>query len=331
MNKQGKYFSFIFTLIILYLSFLLIKPFIGALVSAMIISYILYPFYKRINTKIKSKNLSLFLVVLIVIFLVLLPIGLMAYALIDRITGLLDFFVKFDINSIPFITSEMIPIINNYFIKSTENIGSGILKLLTSFVAGLPDKIISIIVFLFATSLFLKDGPNLIKKFKITIPIEKVQKDALIKEFSIVTKSMIYSIFLSAIFSGVLGGLIFYLFSIPSALLWGFVMIILSFIPIIGGTPVWTGGIIYLLLTGQHLLGILLIILAILAEQLNNILMMKIIGKKSKINSFIVLIGIISGIKVFGLLGLILGPLIISLLITLIRFHTKNYKKKFNF
>jgi len=332
MNKKMNYFPIIFTLIILYLSFLLIKPFIGSLVSAIIISYILYPFYKKINIKLKHKNLSLLLILLVIVFLILIPLGLILYSLVDDMTSFLDSFKNMNNNSLVLFKLDTIsPSIRNYLVKIFETVGSGILSGLSKFVIGFPYKFFSVIVFLFAVTLFLKDGADIVKKFKITIPIEKVQKESLFSEFEIVTKGMIYSIFLTAIFNGVIGTIIFYLFGIPNAILWGFTMIILSFVPIIGNVPVWIGGVIYLTLLGNYPLAVLLMVLEIIIANLDNLLIIKFIGKKSKINSFLMFIGIISGIKVFGALGIILGPLILSILITLIRFYTKDYKKKFDF
>ena len=331
MNKQGKYFSIIFLIIILYLSFLLIKPFIGPLISAIIISYIIYPFFERINKKVKNKNLSISLMLMLVIFLIMVPLTLIIYSLIDDMGGVLEFLRHFNINSIPFITPEMVPIIQEYFVGISEKLTSYLLGILSKFVTGIPDKLINILVFLVATSLFLKNGPDIIKKFKITIPIEKAQKGALIEEFGSVTKAMIYAILSSVIFNGVAGGIIFYLFNIPNSLMWGFLMSLLSFIPLVGSFPVWIGGILYLVLSGQYLFGVLLLAIQILVANLDNLIMMKVTGKKSNINSFLMLMGIISGLRVFSLIGLILGPLILSILITLIRFYTKNYKEKFNF
>ena len=210
MNKKLDYFSVIFTLIILYLSFLLFKPFIGSLISAIIISYILYPFYKKINSKLKHKNLSLLLILLIVVFLILIPLGLILYTLVDDMESLFDSFKNVDNNSLVFFKLDTVsPYIRNYLIKIFEALGSGILSGLSKFVIGIPDKIFNVIVFLFSVTLFLKDGADIVKKFKITIPIEKVQKKALFGEFETVTKGMIYSIFLTSIFTGITGAMIF--------------------------------------------------------------------------------------------------------------------------
>jgi len=332
MNKGLDYFSVIFTLIILYLSFLLVRPFISPLITAIIVSYIIYPFYKKINQKVKNKSLSIFLILLSVVFLILIPLGLMLYTLVDDISGLIIFFKNLDVNSIPLISRSIIPSwMESFLIKVPEDLASSLLSEISKFVLNLPNKFISIIVFLFAIVLFLKDGIDIIKKFKIVIPIEKVQKQALIEEFKLVTKSMIYSTFLSSIFSGIIGAILFYLFDIPNSILWGFFIALLSPIPMIGNSPIWIGGMIYLILSGKLLMGIILMSFGILLTQLENMFFMKILGSKSEINSFLVLIGIISGLKVFGVIGIIIGPLILSILITLIRFYTKNYKEKFDF
>jgi predicted PurR-regulated permease PerM len=306
----------------------LIKPFLGSLISAIVISYLLHPFYKKINSKVKNENLTIFLIVLIIIFLVLIPLSLIIFTLIDDMIWFLNFLRTFKLESMPYLTPEMILIIRNYIISFSENLTSSLLSILSR-VGRILDKVFDMVIFLFATVLFLKKGPELIKKFRITIPLEKDKKEALIEEFSSVTKGMLRSIIFAALLNGGMGALIFMLFGIPNFLLWGFLIAILSFIPFVGNIPVWIGGMLYLILSGQYIIGLLLMVLGILVNHVENLLAVKIMGNTSHINSFLILIGIVSGVKVFGSIGIIMGPLILSLLITLIRFHTKNYQKQF--
>ncbi|NCN39376.1 MAG: AI-2E family transporter [Candidatus Aenigmarchaeota archaeon] len=330
MIKEKELFSLAFLLIILYLSFLLFKPFLSSLIFAMIISYSLYPIYKKVNSKVKNENLSIILVLFVGILLVLGPIALITYSLIDDISNFIWFLRNLDINSMPFITPELAPIVNNYMIKLSESIGLNLLNLISRIIPEITNRLFNVLVFLFVVYMFLKNGPDLIKKFKVTIPIEKTQKEALINEFSSVTKGMIYSMLISSILSGLIGGLIFYLFGIPNAFLWGFLMMILSFIPIIGNFPVWLGGAIHLIIFGDYLIGALLLVLYMVTNQLENMLAMKAVGNKFQINFFLIFIGIVSGLKVFGPIGIIVGPLILTILITLIRFYTKDYKEEIN-
>ncbi len=331
MSERVNYFSIIFSLIILYLSFLLVRPFLGALVSAIIISYIIYPFYEKINKKIKKKNLTIILMLLIVVFLFLIPSSVIVYSLIDDISGFLQYIRTLDVQRIPHIEPEIESFIENYLIKVSESFTSNLLGLLVRFGGSIPNRIINILIFLFATSLFLKKGPEIIDKLKITLPIEKEQKKSLIEEFERVTKGMIYSLFFSTIYNMVLGALVFFIFDMPNPLLWGFMMGIFSMVPIIGSRPIWIGGIIYMLLLGNYLFALILTILAVMVIELDGLIITKVFGEKSNINSFLIFIGIISGIRLFGPSGLIFGPLVLSSLITMIRFYTRGYKKEFKF
>lgn len=267
----------------------------------------------------------------VVIFLILIPLTVIIFSLIDDMASLVDFLRNFNTSSLSFLDPEVVPLVENYFVKVSESLTSSLLNLLVRFGGSIPDKIINVLVFVFATSLFLRKGPEIIKKFKVTLPIEKKQKETLIKEFENVTQGILYSLFFSAIYNGVVGGMIFYVLGIPNSLLWGFMMGVFSIIPIIGSIPVWVGGIIYMLLLGNYLLALILIVLMGVVSNLDGLIITKVCGEKSKINSFLIFIGIVSGIRLFGPSGLIFGPLILSLLITIIRFYTKDYKMKFEF
>jgi predicted PurR-regulated permease PerM len=331
MSSKVNYFSIIFSLMILYLSYLLVKPFLGALISSITLSYIIYPFYKKINEKVKNKNLSLLIVLVVIIFLLLIPLTLVTYSLIDDMANFLIILKTLRLESLSFLPPELGPIFQNYFVGVTENLTSNILSLLSRFASSIPEKMINLFVFLFATPFFLKQGPDLLKKFRVSLPIDKKEKSALLKEFEIVTESMMYSIFFSSLFNALVGGLVFYVFGIPNPLLWAFMMGLLAFIPLIGNVPIWIGGSIYLAIGGNYILAVLLFLIQILVANIDSLLVTEIAGRKSKINSFLVLIGIVSGIRVFGPIGIIFGPLILSIMITLIRFYTKDYKKKFEF
>ncbi|MBD3155273.1 MAG: AI-2E family transporter [Candidatus Aenigmarchaeota archaeon] len=331
MTAKINYFSIVFSLIILYLSYLLMKPFLGALISAITISYIMYPFYSKINEKIKNKNLSLIVALIIIIFLLLLPLTVVAYSLLDDMANFLMILRNLRTESLSFLPPEAIPLIQNYFVGIIENLTSGLLSMLSQFVSRLPERLINLFVFLLAIPFFLKEGPDLIKKFRISLPIDKEEKKALLEEFEIVTKGMVYSIFFSSLYNAIVGGLVFYIFGIPNALLWSFLMGILAFIPLIGNVPVWIGGSLYLFFYQKYFLAVLLFLIQVLVANVDGLLVTNIAGKKSKINSLLVLIGIVSGIRVFGPIGIIFGPLILSVLISLIRFYTKDYKKKFEF
>ncbi|MEM5792814.1 MAG: AI-2E family transporter [Candidatus Aenigmatarchaeota archaeon] len=331
MEKKLNYFSFIILLLVLYLSFIIIKPFFGSILSALVISYLIYPIYLNINKFLKNKDLAIYFTIILTISVILIPLFLISYNLLDELKYLITLLRDFDENSISFIKPELKTYFDSYILPLTENLSLSILKILGGFLTGLPNKILSFIVFMVCLFLFLREGEEIIKKFKITIPLESKQKEVIFQEFQNVVKGIAYSTFLSSFLNGVITFIVFTIFGIPNSILWCFFSFILSFIPIISNSPVWIGGGIYLLLVSNVPRVILFALIGILSNQVINIITIKLVGKNSRLNSLLVLIGFVGGIKGFGLIGIVLGPLILSILLTLIKVYTKGFKESLSF
>jgi len=302
------------------LSLLLIKPFFGSILSALVASFIFYPIYKKVNNKVNNEDISILIVVFFLIFLILTPIILILYSLIDDIENLIVYLKGFDLGLLSFL--------ENYFIKSSEKLASSIFTEFSDFVSKIPDKFFSFIIFIFLFYNFLKNGPKIIEDLKITIPIKKEYKEILIKDFKIVAKTVIYSNIFSSFLNGLTLFLVFIIFRIPNPLLWGFSGFLFSFIPVINSSPIWIGGALYLIFKKISYVNIILFaILGITTIQIINIITLKMFGKFSRINSLLLLIGIIGGMKNFGFIGIFLGPFILLTLITLFKSYRNNIRE----
>ena len=331
MPKSLNYFSIILFILVFYLSFLLIRPFLGSILSALVISYLIYPFFQKIKKSLRDEDLSIFVTIFILVIIILAPLFLVAYSLLDDLQNFIIFLKNFDSGSLEYKEPWVTTLLEKWMLPILEDITSNSFGILGNFLKSLPNKFLSIVVFLFSVFLFLKEGPGLIKKFKVTIPLDYGEKEVLFKEFQIVSRSVIYSAFISSLLNGILTILVFWIFGIPNQILWGFVSFILSFVPIISNSPVWIGGGLYLLLKNIPIINILLFALfGALTNQLTNLIAIKVAGKYSRINSLLVLIGMIGGIRTFGLVGIIFGPLVLSILITLIKVYTKDFKSSLN-
>ena len=160
MKNQGKHFSIIFCLIIFYLTYLLIKPFLGTLIAAGVISYIIYPFFEKINSKIKHRNISIFLMGLIIILIFLIPLTFIIYSLVDDIANFYQFLISFDVTRITFLESETLAAINTYIMESAKSIASNILGSLSRYASTMTEKFFTIIIFILAVFFFLNEGLN---------------------------------------------------------------------------------------------------------------------------------------------------------------------------
>jgi len=175
-----------------------------------------------------------------------------------------------------------------------------------------------------------RDGPRL-KRYLIELiplPVEQLEKVA--SKFHEMARAIIVGNGLSGIIQGILGGVGFYLFGLPSPFLWGTVIGFLAFLPIIGGSLVFIPATAILLIGGDIGMAVgFLIYNGCYSAFIEYLVKPRLIGKGMQMNALLVFIGIIGGIKVFGIMGIIYGPLIITVFLTLAEIYRLEYRPQF--
>ena len=118
---------------------------------------------------------------------------------------------------------------------------------------------------------------------------------------------------------GILGGILFFIVGIPSAIFWGAVMAFLSIIPFIGAFIVYIPAGIILIIGGHYVAGLIVITVGVLViSQIDNILRPYLISGKTHIHPLLLFFTIMGGIYLFGLLGIVLGPMIAAIFVTIL-------------
>jgi predicted PurR-regulated permease PerM len=134
-----------------------------------------------------------------------------------------------------------------------------------------------------------------------------------------VISASVYGVLVIAVIQGVLGGLAFWVLGLPSPLLWGVVMIFLSMIPMLGAFIVWVPAAIYLALTGHWVYAIILTVWgALVIGSIDNFLRPKLVGERTRLHELLVFFSVLGGLQVFGVLGIVLGPVIVAITIALL-------------
>jgi len=116
-----------------------------------------------------------------------------------------------------------------------------------------------------------------------------------------------------------LGGLAFWVLGLPSALLWGVLMTLLSMIPMTGSWLVWIPAALYLVATGHWVKAIILVAWgALVVGTIDNFLRPRLVGKRAHLHELLVFFSVLGGLRLFGLLGLVLGPVVLAIAIALL-------------
>ncbi len=174
----------------------------------------------------------------------------------------------------------------------------------------------------------LIDHERLINFILKLSPLPDDQERQLIHKFKEIAGAVIVGNGICSLIQGVLGGLAFVFFDLGSPIIWGGVMMILAFLPIFGIGLVLIPAAIILLLQGNISGGVfMLIFYASLSFSVEYLLKPKLVGKKAQLHTLLVFLAILGGLSVFGFLGIIYGPLIITGFLTLAEIYLANYDK----
>ncbi len=326
----------IFILILLAFTFLIIRPIFMSIILGLILAYACYPIHKGLSLKIRNKSLSASITGVFVLAVLL---GILWFSIPHLINQIFDAYVglqTFDTLGLlkkifpPFFSS---PQVSANFAAAYNNLISNSAKLslekLTSTLINLPSLALKALVVLITFFYGLRDGDKLITLLKDSLPFNKSTTNRFIQKSKDVTFSVVYGRVVIGIAVGILAGIGFFIAGVKSALLLSFMAIIASIIPMIGPWAIWIPVVIGLLVAGKTTAAIFLLFYSIIfVTVFENIATPLIVSKRSKLPTSLTLIGIIGGIIVFGIFGILLGPLIVAYLVVLFEIYLEESVNK---
>ncbi|MBW2296913.1 MAG: AI-2E family transporter [Deltaproteobacteria bacterium] len=187
--------------------------------------------------------------------------------------------------------------------------------------------IVNFFLMLIVIYYLLIDGGRLISFIVDLSPLPGDQERKLIKKFKDMAGAILIGNGLCGLIQGALGGIVFYVLGLNSPFLWGVIMGLLAFLPIIGIGMILIPTAIYLFLTGHPAAGIFMIIFyVVLSGGIEYIFKPKLVGHRVKMHTLLVFFSIIGGLKLFGILGIIYGPLVITAFLTLTDIYKASYQ-----
>lgn len=175
---------------------------------------------------------------------------------------------------------------------------------------------VSLGLMLYVAFFMLRDGDRLVALLVRALPLGDEREHLLFVKFAEVARATVKGNLVVAAVQGALGGIIFWVLSIPGAFLWGAVMSLLSLIPLVGAGLIWGPVAIYLFAIGEWVQGLILAAFGAGAIGLvDNILRPILVGRDTKLPDYIVLLSTLGGFVLFGMNGFVVGPLIAALFV----------------
>lgn len=335
-SLENIFFFAIFALVA-YLIWEIIKPFVGVLALAAIIATVCHPIFLRIVQIVPRHNRTsgALLTVLLVLVLVFVPLMVLGYALFqqvvafyDRIgasgSGVQETFARLEAAIHELVPGSSIQL-TNYAQEGAQWVASHV----GAIFAGTASTVFFIFVMLVALFYFLRDGSAFTSLIVRLSPLPDEQDTYIVKKLGASVRSVVLGTLTIALLQGLLTALGFAILRIEQPILWGSVAAIGALIPGVGTSLVFLGAIIFSLLAGNFITAALLAIWGSCAVGLiDNLLGPYLMSRGGEMHPFLVLLSVLGGITLFGPVGFLIGPVVLSLFMVLLELYNTQIRKQ---
>lgn len=316
-----------------YLLFLTFSPFFMAIAWAAVLSYTLFPLHRRLMGAIGGrKTLSALFMCIAVGMVVVLPLLYLAAVAgselakaYESIAALLAQDGSFDER---WRNTPMLGVVREYLREYERLTGTDLRTIWADSLKDLAQWILeevsliarNLLVGLFQIALtviclfyFLRDGDRVASWVEATLPLPPHQQRIIFERFDEVVTASVEGSTIVAILEGLVGGIAFWLTGLPTPVLWGVVMGLLAYVPAVGASLVWVPAAVYWWMAGLYTKTAIVCLAGLVIVLIDQAGRTMLVGTRSKLHPMLLFLSVVGGIKVFGILGFVAGPLAVAL------------------
>ncbi len=312
------------------LAFVVVRPLMTTLLGACVLAYLFYPVHKRLRRFLHSDSLSAMAVTVLIILLIVIPAFFVINALTREVIGLVASSSQQECGKNAVCSAlGYLKGINPGLPESLRNMISSLAGALAKYVAiqasaillSLSGTLFHLSVLFFITFYLLKDGAEISGRVMKLLPLGSAHKKEIAERVGSITYAIVFGTIVVALVQGLAALVGFSLLGVSNPVLWGIVTVFASLIPFLGAFAVWFPAALIMgangYLQGDSTMVFRAFVLfaygALIISTIDNWLKPKLIGDTARIHPVLVILGVFGGLAVFGLVGLIVGPLILSL------------------
>jgi len=349
MNRDQIIVAFFFALllIVLYQLFLIFSPFFRAIFWAGLLAFIFYPMYQQLLKLLGNRpNLAAVISSLIVLVIVIPFAGIIIYSVtvegiklydlasqtftVEKIKEFIAYSRSFELIDSAFnkvLQSEDLQRnLNSFILNAAKSIGNYATGLLASATKNILLIVIHLLLVIFVLFFFFKDGGNILEEIKNLLPMDRKHKNAIYNKISETLSAVVRGQFVTAFIQASIASIVYWLLGLPIPLFFGFLTFLSSMIPVLGAASVWVPFVIYLLAIQSYGKAIILLLIGTFCiSLLDNFLKPYLIGEKTKLPILLLFFGILGGLRLYGLTGIFLGPVILALFFALLKIYQTEY------
>jgi predicted PurR-regulated permease PerM len=298
-----------------------------------VFSIVFFPVYTFILKHVKWPSLAAAAATALVCVLILGPFSYFAYLLTVELSNVSS--EAFDFKSISRLLNSTLltPVMGKLLsflrisqaqfqasiVKGLTGVGESLVEYLPGRLSDAATAMLHFVLMAFALFFFLRDGPQFLARISQYMPFSRTHRERLTRQVKDIVISTIYGGIVVALTQGFVGSATYALLGLRSPILWGLAISISSFIPFVGSAIIWAPMALWLLLNGSIARGMVLLVVGIFAiAVVDNVLRPVIIRGRLRMPLLVIFFSVLGGIDLFGLIGLVMGPLVLAIFISVL-------------
>lgn len=329
-QKQSFVFLLLLTAAALYLSWLIARPYLTAIITATLLAVTIYPLFIFLLRHVRNRSATALLTTAVVLIAILLPTVFIVNTVANETSvlsgwlnekssgdgGLREYFTRLTERPLGWMESKTG--ISRDQLRSAvtdrlQDVSASLLNWAKSLAGDITRTILDTFIMLFTLFYLLRDGRSILNRLGSILPLESDQYRKLLKTISDSIIANIYGVLAVALAQAVLGALGYWIAGLPNVMLWTFATAIVSMIPVVGAVGVWGVGVIYLAVTAHWGKALFLLVYgAGVISMADNIVRPLVLSGRVKLNTLLVFFSILGGMQAFGFVGLFVGPITVS-------------------
>ncbi|HIH40786.1 TPA: AI-2E family transporter [Candidatus Woesearchaeota archaeon] len=325
----------LFMLILLtYLSFVMFRPYLMTMLGALIIAYLFYPLYKVARKAIRYDWLASLLICVLVLLIITIPVFYVVNVLIKEIPSVYIWLSGYasDTGTLVSLYQNILSSVGveSNFNGVIDGFISSLLENLRAILTSVPGRILNFTLAILFLFFFFKDGDVLVNSIRAYLPFGKAKSQILIGEVKNTMDAVIYGQVVTAILQAILATAAYYVLGLRVPLFFGLLTLVFSVIPMVGPAfayiPISITMIVVPLISSGSTAGVFrgLALLAFgigVISMVDNVVKPVVISGKVNVHPVLIILGIVGGITTFGIIGVVLGPVILSIMTALLKIY----------
>ena len=337
-NRAALVFSLGLTGIALYFCYVLVAPFLRAIISSALLAVLFYPLHSRTFRRVRNRNLSALLSTCVVVLFMVLSTVFLGRALV---TGLRDVYQSLSssgngserlgpylihlLDRTVELLSRYLPISASDLRTATVNQAQKGVAALLSMTAGIVGSLTALLAdalaAFFILFFFFRDGRAMLRRTAVLLPLHSDQTRRLFACVKDTLNATVHGTLTIAALQGALTGAAFWFLGITSPVLWAIVTALYALLPVIGTSIVILPAISMLIFSGHWIKGLILLAWGTaIVHPVDNLLRPQLIGSRTRLSTLYVFFALLGGLKAFGGLGVFIGPIVLAITLALFKF-----------